>query len=56
MAEMAPVVVPIEADPGKLIQVARILQKHFGALADDLEGLRSGEPAEPQAEIRESVL
>jgi hypothetical protein len=54
MAILAPVVVEFEADPGKLVQIARILQKHFGAMADDLENLRDSAPAEPRAEITEA--
>src|SRR5450759_4945311 len=43
MAELPPIVQEFRADQDHLIRFARIVEKHFGALADDLELLRSGQ-------------
>jgi hypothetical protein len=43
MAALEPVTLEFRADPDHLIRFARIVEKHFGALADDLELLRSGQ-------------
>ena len=45
MAARQEVIVSVKADPAGLIRFARIMQKHFGALADDLEKLGDGEEA-----------
>jgi hypothetical protein len=52
MAARQEVTVSVKVDPAALIRFARIMQKHFGALADDLEKLgedeeASGEPVIP---------
>ena len=43
MAQMPPIVQEFRADPDHLIRFARIVAKHFTALADDLEQLRPRE-------------
>lgn len=45
MAAHQEVIVTVKADPAHLIRFARIVQKHFGALADDLEKLSEDEEA-----------
>ena len=49
MAQLPPIVQEFRADPDHLIRFARIVEKHFGALADDLELLRRGEA--PDVEV-----
>jgi hypothetical protein len=43
MAQLEPVTLEFRADPDHLIRFARIVEKHFGALADDLEMLRTSD-------------
>jgi hypothetical protein len=45
MAVLNEVAVSVKADPAGLIRFARIVEKHFGALADDLEKLGRDEEA-----------
>jgi hypothetical protein len=45
MAALKEVTVSVKVDPAGLIGFARIMQKHFGALADDLEKLGGDEEA-----------
>lgn len=47
MASTSSTTVAVKADTSHLIRVARIIEKHFGALADDLEQLRDGAPGSP---------
>ena len=43
MAVVPPIVQEFRADPDHLIRFARIVARHFTALADDLEQLRPAE-------------
>jgi hypothetical protein len=47
MANTQEVKIAVTADPAHLIRFARIVEKHMGALAGDLEQLCDPEPAQP---------
>ena len=53
MAAVPPIVQEFRADPDHLIRFARIVEKHYGALADDLEMLRSGEAPDVEVTVPE---
>lgn len=55
MTKMPPVIIKVEPDSGKLINIARIIEKHIGALADDLEKLRDGEDAGQEYDAAEEI-
>jgi hypothetical protein len=55
MAAMPPIVLPFRADPDHAIRFARTVEKHFGALADDLEMLRDSDGAEKRKAVHEPV-
>ena len=53
MAAVPPIVLPFRADPDHAIRFARIVEKHFGALADDLEMLRDSDGTERRKAVHE---
>ena len=46
MAAHQEVIVSVKVDPAHMIRFARIMEKYFGALADDLETLSEDEEAD----------